>query len=154
MPPQRSRYGLTADVRNDHTRCSVCTYKTSVGIHVPGRFWGRSLDFPGGGIQSERRDRIKARSVIYSELKGLPTQKGVSTMNKLIAVAVFALAVVTSAQAETPAPAPQLDGLITQVAFGCGPFRTRVAGVCVARTTIRQNRRCMRWTGHICARWL
>jgi dienelactone hydrolase len=50
------------------------------------------------------------------------------------------------------------DGMITQVAFGCGPFRTRVGGVCVARTTIRhvrrEVRRCALWHGGVCARWV
>ena len=79
-------------------------------------------------------------------------------MIKLIAAAAFALTVVTSAQAMSPAPLPQLDGLITQVAAGCGAGRTRVRGVCVARTTKRQGRRavrrCARWgAGGVCARW-
>ena len=74
-------------------------------------------------------------------------------MIRLIAIAGFAFAVATSAQAMTPAPIPQPDGMITQVAFGCGPGRTSVGGVCVARTTIRQTRRCVRWTGGVCAVW-
>ena len=41
-------------------------------------------------------------------------------MIRLIAVGGFALAVATSAQAMTPAPIPQPDGMITQVAAGCG----------------------------------
>jgi hypothetical protein len=65
-------------------------------------------------------------------------------MIRLIAVAGFALAVATSAQAMTPAPIPQPDGMITQVAAGCGAGRTMVAGRCVARTTIRQTRRAVR----------
>jgi hypothetical protein len=65
-------------------------------------------------------------------------------MIRLIAVAGFALAVATSAQAMTPAPIPQPGGMITQVAYGCGPGRTRVRGVCVARTTIRHTRRHVR----------
>jgi hypothetical protein len=68
-------------------------------------------------------------------------------MIRLIAVAGFALAVLTSAQAMTAAPIPQPDGMITEVAFGCGPGRTRVHGVCVARTTIRQTRRAVRRWG-------
>src|SRR5205807_7179984 len=51
-------------------------------------------------------------------------------MIRLIAAAGFIVAVATSAQAITPAPLPQPDGMITQVRFGCGPGRTRVAGVC------------------------
>jgi hypothetical protein len=78
-------------------------------------------------------------------------------MIRLIAVAGFAFAVATSAQAMMPAPIPQPDGMITQVALGCGPFRTRVGGICVARTTIRQTRRqarrCARWYGGACALW-
>jgi hypothetical protein len=75
-------------------------------------------------------------------------------MIKLIAVAGFALAIATSTHAMTPAPI-QSDGIITQVAVGCGPGRTRVNGVCVARTTVRQTsravRRCVRWQGGACA---
>jgi hypothetical protein len=76
-------------------------------------------------------------------------------MLRLIAVAGFALTVATSAQSMTPAPLAVPDGMVTQVAVGCGVGRTRVNGVCVARTTIRQTRRaarrCMRWQGNVCA---
>ena len=65
-------------------------------------------------------------------------------MIRLIAVATFALAVATSAQAMSPAPLHQLDGMTTQVAVGCGVGRTRVNGICVARTTKRQVRRAVR----------
>lgn len=65
-------------------------------------------------------------------------------MIRLIAVAGFALALATSAQAMTPAPISQPDGPFTQVAAACGAGRTRVNGVCVARTTIRQTRRAIR----------
>ena len=65
-------------------------------------------------------------------------------MIRLIAVAAFALAVATSAQAMSPAPLHQPDGMTTQVAVGCGVGRTRVNGVCVARTTKRQVRRAAR----------
>ena len=79
-------------------------------------------------------------------------------MIRLIAVAAFTLVVATSAQAMSPAPLPQLDGLITQIAAACGPGRTRVGGVCVARTTKRQARRAVRrcavWgAGNVCRRW-
>jgi hypothetical protein len=75
-------------------------------------------------------------------------------MIKLIAVAAFALAVATSAQAMSPAPLHQLNGITTQVAVGCGAGRTRVNGVCVARTTKRQVRRCAVWgAGNVCRRW-
>ena len=65
-------------------------------------------------------------------------------MIRMIAVAGFALSVAISAQAMTPAPIPQPDGMITQVAAACGAGRTRVNGVCVARTTMRQTGRAVR----------
>jgi hypothetical protein len=65
-------------------------------------------------------------------------------MIRMIAVTGFVLSVAISAQAMTPAPIPQPDGMITQVAAACGAGRTRVNGVCVARTTIRQTRRAVR----------
>ena len=46
-------------------------------------------------------------------------------MIRLITVAAIALAAATSAQAMSPVPLHQPDGMITQVAnFWCGPFRT------------------------------
>jgi hypothetical protein len=75
-------------------------------------------------------------------------------MIRLIAVAAFALTVATPAQAMSPAPFPEPDSIATQVAFACGPGRTRVGGVCVARTTKRQVRRCAVWgAGNVCRRW-
>jgi hypothetical protein len=79
-------------------------------------------------------------------------------MMRLIGVAAVALAVATSAQAMSPAPLRQPNSMITQVAFGCGPGRTRVNGVCIARVTKRhvrrQVRRCALWgAGHVCRRW-
>jgi hypothetical protein len=69
-------------------------------------------------------------------------------MLRLVALAVVCLALTSSAQALTPAPLNQPDAMVTQVRLGCGPGRTRVGGVCVARTTIRhvrrENRRAMR----------
>jgi hypothetical protein len=65
-------------------------------------------------------------------------------MIRMIAAAGFALSVAISAQAMTPAPIPPQDGMITQVAAACGAGRTRVNGVCVARTTMRQTRRAVR----------
>ena len=65
-------------------------------------------------------------------------------MLRLIAIAVVGLAAATSAQALTPAPLPQSDGMIMQVRLGCGPGRTMVGGQCVARTTIRHARRAVR----------
>jgi hypothetical protein len=77
-------------------------------------------------------------------------------MIRLIAV-VFALAVATSAQAMSPAPLHQSDGMITQVREACGAGRVRINGVCVARTTERhvrrEVRRCARWHGGVCAHY-
>ena len=77
-------------------------------------------------------------------------------MIKLIAGASLAILLTTSAQAMSPAPIPQLDNdMVTKIAAACGPGRTRVNGVCVARTTIRharrEVRRCVRWNGSVCA---
>ena len=76
-------------------------------------------------------------------------------MVRMIAGAGFALAIATSAQGMTPAPISEPDSMITPIAAGCGPGRTMVNGVCVARTTIRQTRRavrrCVRWAGSVCA---
>jgi hypothetical protein len=76
-------------------------------------------------------------------------------MLRLIAVAGFALMVATSAQGMTPAPLAPPNDMVTQVAVGCGMGRTRIDGVCVARTTVRQTRRavrrCVRWQGGVCA---
>ena len=74
-------------------------------------------------------------------------------MIRFIAVA-FALVLATSVQAMPVAPLHQPDGMTTQVAYGCGAGRTRVGGVCVARTTKRQVRRCAVWgTGNTCVQW-
>lgn len=79
-------------------------------------------------------------------------------MLRLIAVSIFALAFTMSAQAIPIAPVHEPDAMTTQVAVGCGAGRTRVGGVCVARTTKRQvrrhARRCALWgPGGVCARW-
>ena len=74
-------------------------------------------------------------------------------MTRWIAVAAFILAVATSAQAMSLAPLHQPDGMITQVREACGAGRVRVNGVCVARTTIRQTRRCARWSGGVCVHY-
>jgi hypothetical protein len=66
-------------------------------------------------------------------------------MLRTIAIAGFALSVAVSAQAMTPAPiVPQPDSMITEVAAACGAGRTRINGVCVARTTVRHARRAVR----------
>jgi hypothetical protein len=65
-------------------------------------------------------------------------------MIRLITVAGLALAVATSTQAMTPAPIAGTNTIITQVALACGVGRTRLNGVCVARTTVRHARRVVR----------
>jgi hypothetical protein len=65
-------------------------------------------------------------------------------MFKMVAIAGVALSIAVSAQAMTPAPIPQPESMITEVAAACGVGRTRVNGVCVARTTVRQTRRAVR----------
>jgi hypothetical protein len=58
---------------------------------------------------------------------------GEATMIRLIAGSAFALLVAATAQAMTPAPIARPDGMITQVAFGCGAGMTRYNGACVRR---------------------
>jgi uncharacterized membrane protein len=93
----------------------------------------------------------------YKQARPCPLRRAIMRMIKLFSVAGFALAVAASAEAMTPAPMPQLDGITAQVAYGCGPGRTRIRGVCVARTTIRHTRRAVRrcavWRGGVCRRW-
>lgn len=76
-------------------------------------------------------------------------------MTRWFAAATVTLLIGTSAQGMTPAPLAQSESLIMPVAAACGPGRTRVNGICVARTTIRQTRRatrrCLRWQGSVCA---
>ena len=62
-------------------------------------------------------------------------------MIRLIAIAGFAVAAATAAQAVTPAPIARPNGVIIQVREGCGGGMVMVNGVCVARSTIRQQRR-------------
>ena len=62
-------------------------------------------------------------------------------MIRLIAIAGFAVAAATAAQAVTPAPIARPNGVIIQVREGCGVGMVMVNGVCVARSTIRQQRR-------------
>lgn len=74
-------------------------------------------------------------------------------MIRLIAIAGFALAAATSAHAMTRAPLLQQDRLIIQVREGCGAGMIMVNGACVARSSVRQARRCLRWNGSTCAAW-
>ena len=90
-------------------------------------------------------------------------------MMRLIAFAAFALALATSAQAMSPVPLHQADGMITQVRYygyghgrygyghgrygygGYGHHGYRHYGHGVAR---RQVRRCAVWgAGHVCRKW-
>jgi len=50
-------------------------------------------------------------------------------------------------------PIHQADSMVTQVREACGAGRVRVNGVCVARTTKRQVRRCARWHGGVCVHY-
>jgi hypothetical protein len=78
-------------------------------------------------------------------------------MIRLLVGGSFALFVATAAWAVTPAPLPHPDNKIVPVAAGCGPGRTMVKGVCVARTTVRQTRRavrrCARYRGGVCVQY-
>ena len=73
----------------------------------------------------------------------------------VVASAAFALALAFSNSVQAMPLAPlQGTELTAQVAVGCGAGRTRVNGVCVARTTKRQVRRCAVWgAGNVCRRW-
>jgi hypothetical protein len=64
-------------------------------------------------------------------------------MIRLIAVAAFALAIATAAQAMPVAPLHQPDGMYTQ-AYYYGPARRHVR---------REVRRCRRWSGGVCVGW-
>jgi hypothetical protein len=78
---------------------------------------------------------------------------GARKMIRLIAVAAFALAIATSAQAMSLAPLHQADGIDTQVRELCGAGYQRIRGVCVRNTTVRQVRRCARWHAGVCVVW-
>ena len=80
-------------------------------------------------------------------------------MIRLIGFAAFGLVLATSAQAMSPMPLHQPNGMITQVREACGAGRVRINGICVARTTRRHVRRSVRrcavWgAGHVCHRWV
>jgi hypothetical protein len=74
-------------------------------------------------------------------------------MLRTVIFSAFVLAFTTSVQAMPVAPVHEPGGLVTQVAYGCGPGMTRVRGVCVSRAVKRQVRRCVRWSGGVCAGW-
>jgi hypothetical protein len=68
------------------------------------------------------------------------------TTLRLIAVA-FALTIATSAQAMSPAPLHQADGMITQVREACGAGMHMVNGACITTSPRRHVRRGV-VTGH------
>lgn len=74
-------------------------------------------------------------------------------MIRAIAVVVFGLALASGAQAMPLAPFHQSHAMITQARMGCGPGMVAINGACVARSTIRQTRRCLRYSGGACAQW-
>ena len=77
-------------------------------------------------------------------------------MIRLLISVAFALAVATSAEAMSPAPLHQPDGMITQVGQPCGPGQVRSKqGNCVLRTTnpVKSGdgyRRCVAWSDGFC----
>jgi hypothetical protein len=96
-------------------------------------------------------DREFLKLSVLTRLEG---SEGENEMIRFIAIAAFALAIATSAQAITLAPLHQSDNMITQVREACGAGRVRINGICVARTTKRQVRRCAVWgAGHVCRKW-
>ena len=80
-------------------------------------------------------------------------------MIRLIVFVAFALAVATSAQAMSPPPLHQSDGMITQVGQACGAGQVRSKGNCVLRTTNRPvksgdgYRRCAAWSEGFCVQY-
>ena len=68
-------------------------------------------------------------------------------MIRFIVVAGFALAVATSAQAMSPLPLHQENGMITQVREACGAGMHMVNGVCITTSARRHVRRGV-VTGH------
>jgi len=73
---------------------------------------------------------------------------------KNLTTLIFALLIISSAQATPVAPIPAPETSVIQVRAACGAGRTRINGVCVARTTKRQVRRCAVWgAGNVCTRW-
>ena len=78
-------------------------------------------------------------------------------MIRLLISVPFALAFAASAEAMSPAPLHQADGMITQVRQACGPGQVRIQGVCMFRSTTRQirrgSRKCVEWSEGFCSRY-
>src|SRR5690349_20757235 len=92
--------------------------------------------------------------IILQENLFLNVHMGEKAMIRLVAVAAFALAVATSAQAMSPVPLHQSDGMITHVRHACGAGMHMVNGVCTTTVMRRQARRCLVWgAGHVCRKW-
>ena len=75
-------------------------------------------------------------------------------MIRLIAVA-FTLTFATSAQAMSPAPLHQADGMVTQVREACGAGMHMVNGQCIRTSARRNAARCavgMRSVGGRCVK--
>ena len=77
-------------------------------------------------------------------------------MIRIIALAVFGLALASAAQAMPVSPMHQPDSTVTQARMGCGMGRVMVNGVCQSRAGMRQERRamrrCARYNGGVCVR--
>ena len=69
-------------------------------------------------------------------------------MIRLIAFAAFALAVATSAQAMSPAPLHQADGMITQVREACGAGMHMVNGTVHSYCHPPQRRQVCSWNAY------
>lgn len=74
-------------------------------------------------------------------------------MIKLLAALTLALVVAMPAEAMTPARISQPDDMIARVGWACGMGKIRVNSVCVPRTMILQNRRCLRWHAGVCVHY-
>ena len=80
-------------------------------------------------------------------------------MIRLIVFVAFALAVATSAQAMSPPPLHQSDGMITLVGQACGPGQVRSKGNCVFTNPNRPvksgdgYRRCAAWSEGFCVQY-
>jgi membrane-bound ClpP family serine protease len=76
-------------------------------------------------------------------------------MIRFIAIAVFALAVATTAQAMTLSPLHQSNGMIIQIREACGAGMHMVNGTCVRTAARRNAARCavgMRTVGGRCVK--
>ena len=69
------------------------------------------------------------------------------TTLRLIAFAALALAVTTAAEAMSPAPLHQPDGMMTQIRHACGAGMHYVNGRCITTSARRHVRRGV-VTGH------